>query len=134
MHTKANYEKWFMSQKGFATPPTAEWEKHKVWDEDPVMTPYKVAGALGRTVGYAGPANRKAAEVLSKYIITDMYAKGRAGRDARGCREVGRVRAEEGLRLIARARPAAVSRPRAQGARVIEWSRRLRRAVARPGA
>jgi multiple sugar transport system substrate-binding protein len=41
-----------------------------------VMTPYKVAGALGRTVGYAGPANRKAAEVLSKYIITDMYAKG----------------------------------------------------------
>jgi multiple sugar transport system substrate-binding protein len=79
MHTKANYEKWFVSQKGFATPPTAEWEKHKVWDEDPVMTPYKVAGALGRTVGYAGPANRKAAEVLSKYIITDMYAKGVQG-------------------------------------------------------
>jgi multiple sugar transport system substrate-binding protein len=75
LHTKANYEKWFMSQKGFATPPTAEWEKHKVWTEDPVMEPYKVAGALGRTVGFAGPANRKAAEVLSKYIITDMYAK-----------------------------------------------------------
>ena len=49
MHTKANYEKWFVSQKGFATPPTAEWEKHKVWDEDPVMTPYKVAGELGRS-------------------------------------------------------------------------------------
>jgi multiple sugar transport system substrate-binding protein len=75
LHTKANYEKWFISQKGFATPPTAEWEKHKVWDEDPVMTPYKVAGRLGRSVGFAGPANRKAAEVLSKYIITDMYAK-----------------------------------------------------------
>ena len=75
VHTKANYEKWFISQKGFATPPTAEWEKHKVWDEDPVMTPYKVAGRLGRSVGHAGPAGRKAAEVLSKYIITDMYAK-----------------------------------------------------------
>ena len=25
--------------------------------------------------GYAGPANRKAAEVISKYIISDMYAK-----------------------------------------------------------
>ena len=75
LHTKANYEKWFMSQKGFATPPTAEWEKHKVWDEDPVMTPYKIAGRLGRSVGHAGPANAKAAEVLSKYIITDMYAK-----------------------------------------------------------
>ena len=75
LHTKANYEKWFISQKDFATPPTAEWEKHKVWDEDPVMTPYKIAGRLGRSVGHAGPADRKAAEVLSKYIITDMYAK-----------------------------------------------------------
>ena len=78
-HSKAVYEKWFLSQKGFATPPTAEWEKHKVWEEDPVMTPYKIAGKLGRTPGYAGPANAKAAEVLSKYIITDMYAKGVQG-------------------------------------------------------
>jgi multiple sugar transport system substrate-binding protein len=75
VHSKPVYEKWFVSQKGFATPPAAEWEKHKVWDEDPVMTPYKVAGRLGRTPGYAGLANAKAAEVLSKYIVTDMYAK-----------------------------------------------------------
>ena len=32
-------------------------------------------GALGRTPGFAGPADAKAAEVLSKYIVTDMYAK-----------------------------------------------------------
>ena len=75
VHSKGVYEKWFVSQKGFATPPTPAWEKHKVWDEDPVMLPYKVAGQLGRTPGYEGPANAKAAEVLSKYIITDMYAK-----------------------------------------------------------
>jgi len=75
VHSKGVYEKWFVSQKGFATPPTPEWEKHKVWDEDAVMLPYKVAGQLGRTPGYEGPANAKAAEVLSKYIITDMYAK-----------------------------------------------------------
>ena len=81
-HSKPVYEKWFVSQKGFATPPTAEWEKHKVWDEDPVMTPYKVAGRLGRTPGYAGPADAKAAEVLSKYIITDMYAKAVQGMPA----------------------------------------------------
>src|SRR5206468_9276984 len=48
IHTKANYEPWFVSQKGFATPPTHEWEKHKLWDEDKVMTPYKVAGQLGQ--------------------------------------------------------------------------------------
>jgi multiple sugar transport system substrate-binding protein len=75
MHTKAIYEKWFVSQKGFATPATPEWEKHKLWGEDPVMEPYKVAGRLGLTPGYAGPSDAKAAEVLSKYIVTDMYAK-----------------------------------------------------------
>jgi len=82
MHTKAVYEKWFTSQKGFATPPTPEWEKHKVWGEDPVMEPYKVAGRLARTPGFAGPANAKAAEVLSKYIVTDMYAKAVQGMPA----------------------------------------------------
>jgi multiple sugar transport system substrate-binding protein len=75
MHDPKNFDAWFVSQKGFATPPTQVWEKHKMWDEDPVMAPYKVAGRLGLTPGYAGPANRKAAEVLTKYIITDMYAK-----------------------------------------------------------
>jgi multiple sugar transport system substrate-binding protein len=75
IHTSANYEKWFLSQKGYSTPPTAVWEKHKMWDEDPVMAPFKVAGRLGLTPGYAGPPNRKSAEVLTKYIITDMYAK-----------------------------------------------------------
>jgi len=75
IHTPANYDKWFVSQKGFATAPTQQWEKHKMWDEDPVMAPFRVAARLGLTPGYAGPANRKAAEVLTKYIITDMYAK-----------------------------------------------------------
>ena len=75
IHTPANYEKWFVSQKGYSTPPTQTWEKHKMWDEDPVMAPFKLAGRVGLTPGYAGPPNRKAAEVLTKYIITDMYAK-----------------------------------------------------------
>jgi multiple sugar transport system substrate-binding protein len=75
VHSKPVYEKWFVSQKGFATPPTAEWENHKLWGEDPVMTPYKIAGRLARAPGYSGRSDAKAAEVLSKYIITDMYAK-----------------------------------------------------------
>ena len=79
IHTPANYEKWFVSQKGYSTPPTAQWEKHKMWDEDPVMAPFKIAGRLGLSPGYAGPPSRKSAEVLTKYIITDMYAKGVQG-------------------------------------------------------
>ncbi|HYC63438.1 MAG TPA: extracellular solute-binding protein [Reyranellaceae bacterium] len=75
LHTEANYEKFFLSQKGFATPCTAKWENHKLWGEDPVMTPYKVAAKLGQAIGHSGPPDAKAQEVLSKYIITDMYAK-----------------------------------------------------------
>jgi multiple sugar transport system substrate-binding protein len=81
-HSKPVYEKWFISQKGFATPTTPEWEKHKVWDEDPVMAPYKVAGKLGLTPGYSGPSGKKAGEALSKYIIVDMYAKAVQGMPA----------------------------------------------------
>jgi len=82
VHSKAVYEKWFVSQRGFATPPTAEWENHKLWGEDPVMTPYKVAGRLGQAPGYPLASGKKAAEVLTKYIITDMYAKAAQGMSA----------------------------------------------------
>jgi multiple sugar transport system substrate-binding protein len=82
VHSKPVYEKWFISQKGFATPPTPSWESHKLWGEDPVMTPYKVAGKLGQSPGYPGPSGKKAAEVLTKYIITDMYAKAVQGASA----------------------------------------------------
>lgn len=53
-----------------------------MWEEDPVMGPFRVAGQLGRTPGLDGPPNRKTAEVLTKYIITDMYAKAVQGMPA----------------------------------------------------
>jgi multiple sugar transport system substrate-binding protein len=46
------------------------------------MEPFKVAGRLARTPGHAGLANAKAAEALSKYVITDMYAKAVQGMPA----------------------------------------------------
>ena len=82
IHTEANFEKWFLSQKGYATPCTAKWEASKVWTEDPVLEPFKVAARLGQAPGFAGPPNQKAGEVLSKYIITDMYAKAVQGMPA----------------------------------------------------
>ena len=64
-----------------ATPPPRDWAKHAVWDEDPVMLPFK-DGSPGSYSRLAGPANAKSAEVLSKYIITDMYAKAVQGMPA----------------------------------------------------
>lgn len=75
IHAEKNFEKWFVSQRGFSTPCTERWEGHVAWTDDPVMTPFKAAAGLGQAPGRAGPPNAKAAETLSKYVISDMYAK-----------------------------------------------------------
>jgi multiple sugar transport system substrate-binding protein len=76
------FEKWFVSQKGFSIPATREWAKHKLWNDDPVMTPFKDVILTARAPGWPGPSNRKAAEVVSKNVITDMYAKAVQGMPA----------------------------------------------------
>jgi multiple sugar transport system substrate-binding protein len=84
-HAKANYEQWFTTGLGFYTPGTTGWETHPMWSKDPVMAPYAVAGKLGATPGRAGPPNARAAEVLSKYLIVNMFAsaiKGQSAEDA----------------------------------------------------
>jgi multiple sugar transport system substrate-binding protein len=82
MSSKDIFEKWFVSQKGFAVGATTHWENHPLWTEDPVMQPFRSGVRSGRMMGYAGPPSRKAAEVLSKYIIVDMYAKAVQGMPA----------------------------------------------------
>ncbi|MBS0642507.1 MAG: extracellular solute-binding protein [Acetobacteraceae bacterium] len=81
-HTEGNYRQWFEIQKGFSCGPAAMWEKDKMWDIDPVMEPYRDAAKYGRVPGFAGRANQKAAEALTKYIIVDMYAKAVQGMPA----------------------------------------------------
>jgi multiple sugar transport system substrate-binding protein len=79
LHSKETFEPWFLSMKGFSVGPTTDWEKHKMWEEDPVMAPYRTAARAFRVFGYAGPPSAKATEVQTKYIITDMYAKAAQG-------------------------------------------------------
>jgi ABC-type glycerol-3-phosphate transport system substrate-binding protein len=75
IHSRPVFDQWFTSQQGYSCGATREWEKHKVWGADPVMEPFHDLPLRGRLAGYAGPPARKAAEVVSKYIIVDMYAK-----------------------------------------------------------
>lgn len=85
MHSRPVYDQWFTSQQGYSDGATKEWEKHKVWDVDPVLQPFRDIPPFGRLAGHAGPPNRRAAEVVTKYIIVDMYAKaiqGMAAEDA----------------------------------------------------
>jgi multiple sugar transport system substrate-binding protein len=46
------------------------------------MLPFRAAARAGRFPGYEGPADRNAAEGLSKYLVTDMYAKAVQGMPA----------------------------------------------------
>jgi len=75
MHSRPVFEEWFMSQQGYTCGATHAWETHKVWDIDPVLKPFHDLPRTGRLAGYAGPPDRKSAEVVSKYIVVDMYAK-----------------------------------------------------------
>ena len=80
-HTRENYEKWFTVQKGFAVGTTRDWEKHKMWDTDPVMLPFKTApNNQKRAMGFGGPPGKKAAEAWNKYIVTVMYAQAASGK------------------------------------------------------
>ena len=82
VHSKPVFAEWFTSQQGYSNGATRDWEKDKVWEVDPVLLPFRDIPPFGRLPGYAGPPNRKAAEVLTKYIITDMYAKAIQGMPA----------------------------------------------------
>jgi len=82
MHSKPVFAEWFTSQQGYTGGATRDWEKDKVWEVDPVLLPFRDIPPFGRLPGYAGPPNRKAAEVVTKYIITDMYAKAIQGMPA----------------------------------------------------
>ena len=76
------FERWFVSQKGFSIPAAREWSKHAVWNEDPIMAPFRDVILTSRAPGWPGPSSRKAAEAVSKYIITDLYAKAVQGMPA----------------------------------------------------
>ena len=71
---------WNSPTGGSAGDPTKMWEDHPVWNVDPILTPFKMLPVTGRL--FAGKPNQKAAEVQTKYIIVDMYAKAIQGMDA----------------------------------------------------
>ena len=83
--SKEIFGQWFTSQQGYSDGATKDWEKDPVWNVDPVLLPFREIPSKGRLAGYAGPPGRAAAEVITKYIMVDMYAKavqGMAAEDA----------------------------------------------------
>ena len=70
-------------QRGLLLGRDLEWQKHPMWQQDPVMAPFRTAANAGPLLRVSpGPPNAKATEVYSKYIIVDMYAKAVQGMKA----------------------------------------------------
>jgi ABC-type glycerol-3-phosphate transport system substrate-binding protein len=80
--SKEVYEQWFTSQQGYSDGATKDWEKDPVWNVDPVLLPFRDIPNKGRLAGFAGPPSRASAEVITKYIMVDMYAKAVQGMTA----------------------------------------------------
>ena len=80
LHKPENYGKWFATQEGYSVGATKKWENDAMWGKlDEPLKMFRTAARNTRLFGYAGPSTAKATEVFTKYIITDMYAKGVQG-------------------------------------------------------
>ena len=83
VHKKENYGKWFTTQEGYSVGGTKIWENDPMWAKlDEPLKMFRTAARNTRLFGYAGPSTGKATEAFTKYVITDMYAKGVQGMKA----------------------------------------------------
>ncbi len=83
LHRKENYSRWFQSQEGYSVGATKAWENEPMWGKlDEPLKMFRTAARNTRLFGYAGPSTAKATEAFTKYIVTDMYAKGVQGMKA----------------------------------------------------
>lgn len=75
VENKKNYADYIHTGKGYNLGATPNWENDPMWKENPALAPFRVNAKFGRNFGWPGPYNRKASEVMEKYIVTDMFAK-----------------------------------------------------------
>jgi multiple sugar transport system substrate-binding protein len=83
LHSRDQFGKWFEIENGYSVGATTAWESHPMWEKvDDSLKPFRTAPRGARMIGYAGPPTARASEALTKYIITDMYAKAAQGTTA----------------------------------------------------
>jgi hypothetical protein len=76
---ETRYEEYMIANAGYINGPIKKWEEIPMWNDDPAVTLYKDMGRYGRNFGHAGPYDRSASEVQTKYIIGDLFAKAARG-------------------------------------------------------
>lgn len=81
---KDQFIPWLESQKGYIIPMAPGYADLEIYTGDPSLAPYATLSSYSRNKGYAGPADQKAAEVSSRYIIINTFAQAVQSGDAEG--------------------------------------------------
>jgi multiple sugar transport system substrate-binding protein len=72
---RPQFDRYFEVMDTFGIPGTRAYRDHPLWKKDPKTAVFPETLQYARTVGHAGPPDRRATETLSKFILVDMFAK-----------------------------------------------------------
>mgnify|MGYP002335992558 CR=1 FL=1 len=75
---------WLEAQGGYIIPMAPGYADAEMYTGNPSLAPYPAVSDYSRNKGYAGPANQKAAESSSRYVIVNMFAQAIQSGDAAG--------------------------------------------------
>lgn len=68
------YVAWLEVFEGYIIPPGPAFIDNPVFTDDPKLAPFVEIVDIGRNKGYAGPANLKAAQAFSQYVVVNTFA------------------------------------------------------------
>ncbi len=69
------YLEWLRVQNTYQLPAVKMYEKEDFWTKDPKKAAFAREAQFGRSMGYSGPPDEKAALVKSKYVVVDIFAR-----------------------------------------------------------
>jgi len=55
--------------------PSKAWETSEMWKSEPALKDFRTIGASGREVGYPGPSSKTAQEILTDFLIIEMFLR-----------------------------------------------------------
>lgn len=69
------YLAWLESFEGYIIPPGPAFIENEVFTGNPKLAPYPEVANFSRNKGFAGPANLRAAQASSQYVVVNTFAQ-----------------------------------------------------------
>jgi multiple sugar transport system substrate-binding protein len=70
---------WYRSAQMYHAPFLHAYDKDEEWNKEPRFKPYLKVLETGKLLSWPAPADRKAGEVVNRWIVIDMFAKACTG-------------------------------------------------------